>query len=91
MGMPGPETHRDLAQVQAAVQKGTSFRYMCRQLATRQMTIAETGVRLFRSGTRLPGLLSCSDGSFQLTSNGGWVGGKVRTDLLPLPLPAALH
>ena len=54
------------------------------------MTSAETGVRLFVSGTRLPGLLSCSDGSFPLTSNdGGCVGGKVRTDLLPLLLPAA--
>ena len=31
----------------------------------------------------------CSDGSFPLTSNGGWAGGQARTDLLPLPLPAA--
>ena len=71
MGMPGPVTHRDLAQEQASAQEWNSFRYMCRQLATRQMTIAETGVRLYMSGTRLPGLLSCSDGSFPLTSNGG--------------------
>ena len=54
MGMPGPESYRDLAHEQAASQEWNSFRYMCRQLATRQMTIAETGVRLFVSGTRLP-------------------------------------
>ena len=78
-----------LGQEQAAAQEWSLFRHMCRQLATRQMTIAETGVRLFVSGTRLPGLLSCGDGSFPLTSNGGYVGGKVRPDLPPLPLLAA--
>ena len=63
------------------------FRRACSELAERQMSTAEEGVRLWLICARAPGLLASGDGTFKASI--GEVGGnqKVR-DLLPLPMPA---
>ena len=55
-----------------------SFRKACSELAERQMSTAEAGVRLWRSCSRAPGLLASGDGTLKAII--GEVGGtqKVR-------------
>ena len=73
----------------AAGMEWATFRAACLELAQRPMTLAETGARLLKACSRLPGLLSGGDEAFPFSSFAGVSGSsRITPDLLPLPVPA---
>ena len=65
------------------------FRGACLKLAQRRMTLAETGARLLKTCSQLPGVLNGGDEAFPFSSFAGVSGSsRVTPDLPPLPVPS---